>query len=179
MKKTLILFIIFFFFSSCSVYLDNPHENEIRSESLDFTYLNHYNEFVYKSKINGKADGQIFYTTHFSVRLPKKIKNWRILGNDFFFEFDGKEIIHIYSGYVNEGTAGDWIARETNNEEVDKKLHYYWDERKYSEESLNVNQSNRISKVYSDGRISILLYNIKRDNFENYLALIKNFKYLN
>lgn len=38
--------------------------------------------------------------------------------------------------------------------------------------------SNRKSQVYSDGKTTILLYNIKKENFEKYL-LVKKFKYLN
>ena len=170
---------MFIFLSSCSIYLDSPHENEIRSENLDFTCLNHYNEFVYKSKINGKADGQIFYITNFSVRLPKKIKSWQQSGNAFFFEYDDKEIIYIDSGYKKQKDAGEWILNETDDDQVYNRLSSYWYKRKYRENNLKANQLGRLSRVYSDGKVTILLYNIKSRNFEKYLSLVKNFKYLN
>ncbi|MBA9073167.1 hypothetical protein GGR22_001293 [Flavobacterium gossypii] len=176
MRKILAIIIVSTLISSCGSYLD--YGNDIHTEYMDFNYMEKYNEFIYKSKINASAGSKVYYTTHFSVNLPKKIKNWQSSSNEFFFEYDGKEIIYINSGYKNKGEAGKWTMRETNGDEIYKKLSSYWDKRKYDENSLNGSKSGRASKVYSDGKALILLYNVKEKNFEKYLELVKSFKYI-
>jgi hypothetical protein len=140
--------------------------------------MENYNEFVYKSKINATADNEVYYTTRFSLNLPKKVKNWLSLSNEFYFEYGGKEIIYINAGFKNIGDGQTWMARETNNEEIYIRLNSYWIKRGYNENTLKTGQSGRISKVYSDKKVFILLYNIKRENFDNYFNLVKSFKYL-
>jgi len=145
---------------------------------MDFIYRESYNEFIYKSKVNSRADKEVYYQTHFKLYLPKRIKNWQISSNEFYYEYDDKEIIYIYSGYKNVGTPGKWMLRETNDKEIYKRIDPYWHKRKYDEDALKSGYSGRTSKIYTDDKVIILLYNIKQENFERYLTLIKSFKYL-
>lgn len=177
MKKALTTLLLVMAISSCSSYLDRG--GNIHTDYMEFNYMENYNEFIYKSKVNFKADNEIYYKNHFLINLPKKIKNWQISDNLFYFEYDGKEIIYINSGYKNEATVGIWKVSETNNEEIYNKLQSYWDKRKYNEVTLKAGEVDRVSKVYSDGKVFILLYNIKQENFEKYMDLLKSFKYLN
>lgn len=163
--------------SSCCSYLDRG--KNIHTDNMDFNYLENHNEFVYKSKVNAIADKEVFYTTNFSVNLPKHIKHWESSSNEFYFEYDSKEIIYLNVGYKNKGVSDSWTVRESNNDEIYTKLSSYWDKRKYSEDALKAEGVGRVSKVYSDGKVSILLYNIKQENFEKYLALVKSFQYTN
>lgn len=176
MKKLITAVILSSILSSCASYLD--YSNSIHTDYMDFNYLENHNEFIYKSKVNATADSEVYYTTHFSINLPKKLKNWQSSSNEFFFEYDDKEIIYINSGYKNKGDAGKWVIRETNEDEIYNKLSSYWGKRKYDENYLDASKSGRVSKVYSDGKVSILLYNIKEQNFERYLELLKSFKYI-
>ncbi|MDR6969677.1 hypothetical protein J2X31_003711 [Flavobacterium arsenatis] len=175
MKKYLIIILIIFFVS-CSTSVDCG--KSIHTDFVDFTYLKNYNEFVYKSKINAVADNEVYYTTNFSLNLPKNIKGWLISDNEFYFEYANKQIVYIYSGYKNEGVAGKWTIQETNDDEIYSKLSSYWDKRKYNENNLKTGHTGRVSKFLSDGKVTILLYNIKRENFDKYLDLAKSFKYL-
>jgi len=177
MKKALITLTLAIAISSCGSYLDRG--KNIHSDSMDFNYFDNYNEFVYKSKVNAIADKEVFYTTNFSVNLPKHIKHWESSSNEFYFEYEGKEIIYLNVGYKNKVNTGSWTVQETNNDDIYTKLNSYWNKRKYSEDALKIGQAGRVSKIYSDGKVSILLYNIKQENFEKYLTLIKSFKYLN
>lgn len=175
MRKVIFTIISVIVLSSCCSYLDKGENTH--SEYMDFNYMENYNEFIYKSKVNVSADKEIYYTTHFSINLPKRIKNWQTSNNNFYFEYDNKQIIYINSGYKNRGTVGNWTIQETNNDEIYNKLSSYWNERKYNENSLKVRQSGRVSKIYSDGKATILLYNIKEENIEKYLDLVKSFSY--
>lgn len=176
MKKIIIL-IVTILLTSCKSYLDRG-EN-ISNDFMNFNYMKDYNEFIYKSKINSITDTKTYYKNYFTINLPKKLKHWQILDNKFYFEYDGKEVIYINSGYKNEGNLSNWILRETDSSEIYDLLNSYWDERKYNEDLLILNKLTRTSKVYSDGKVLILLYNIKQDNLNKYLKLVKNFKYIN
>lgn len=162
--------------TSCSTYLDRG--KNIRTNFIDFNYLNTFNEFIYKSKVNASADNEIHYRTNFSINLPKKIRNWKITNNEFYFELAKKEIIYIKSGFENESKVENWHLQEINNNEIHNKLNSYWDSRGYNEDLLNISKTDRVSKVYTDGKTYILLYNIEQKNYDQYLDLIKSFKYL-
>lgn len=176
MKKNLIILIVTAILYSCTPYLD--YGKNIHTDYIDFNYLENYNEFIYKSKINSIADKEIYYTTHFSINIPKEIKNWESSGNTFYFEYGSKEIIYINTGYKNKQEVGGWTLREANNDEIYNMLSSYWNKKKYNENTLKKRGLKRVSKVYFDGRVSILLYNIKQENLDDYLGLIKKFKYL-
>jgi hypothetical protein len=118
------------------------------------------------------------YPNHFSLNLPKELKNWLSLGTEFYFEYRGKEIIYINAGFKNTGYAQTWLARETSDDEIYTRLNSYWIKRGYNENTLKTGHSGRISKVYSDKKVLILLFNIKKEDFDNYFELIKSFKYL-
>ncbi len=177
--KNKITFIIttLLIFISCRPYLDCG--KNIDNDYMNFKYGDSHNEFIYKSKIDAITDTEIYQTTHFSINLPKKIKNWKILGNKFYFEYPNKEMIYIYSGYKNKVSPEKWSERETNNSEVYNSLNSYWYEKKYNENLLATDNPKRVSKVYSDGKTLILLFNIKKDNLSSYLELVKSHKYLN
>ncbi|WP_394776831.1 hypothetical protein [Flavobacterium sp.] len=176
MKKIFLTLITVITICSCSTYLDGG--KNINTDYMDFNYMQNYNEFIYKSKVNSTADKEVYYPTHFKIDLPKKIKNWQSSNNEFYFEYSDKEIIYINSGFKNTGTVGSWILKETDDNEIFSKLSSYWNKRKYDEDDLKLEISNRKSQIYSDGKTTILLYNIKRENFERYLTLVKSFKYL-
>ena len=177
MRKILTILLLAIVTGSCGSYVD--HGESVKSDVMEFKYEENYNQFIYKSKINSTADNEVLYTTHFSVNLPKNIRNWQTSSNEFYFEYDSKEIIYINAGYKNKGDAGKWSESQPSNDEIYAKLSSYWGKRKYNEDALKGGNSGRVSKVYSDGKVSILLYNIKQENFEKYLGLVKSFKYLN
>jgi hypothetical protein len=177
MKKLFIISSSLLLLISCKAYLDNS--NSIHNDNMDFNFLNDYNEFIYKSAINASADQETFLNTHFSIHLPKRIVNWTFANNNFYFEFEDKQIISIYSPYKGQFKSSNWILRETNIDEIKKILENYWNKQHYKEEKLGSHNVNRISKLYSDGYIKILLYNIKKEHFDSYLSILTNFKYLN
>lgn len=116
MKKTLRILIILISASSCRPFLD--YAESIHSDSVEFNYMEDYNEFVYKSKVYATADNEVYYPNHFSLNLPKRLKNWLNLGNEFYFEYPGKEIIYLNVGFKNIGDSQTWQDRETNNDEI-------------------------------------------------------------
>ena len=177
MKKIFLTIVATITICSCSTYLDSG--KNINTDYMDFNYMETYNEFTYKSNVNSIADKEIYYPTHFKIDLPKKIGNWQISGNEFYFEYTDKEIIYINTGFKNTSTAGSWILKETDDDEIFSILSSYWNKRNYNDDDLKLDISNQKSQLYSDGKTTILLYNIKKENFDKYLMLVKKFKYLN
>ena len=175
MKKNIAILVLIFICSSCKSYLD--YGKNIDSDDMDFYYFKEYNELTYTSRVHASADTEIYYRNHFSIKIPKKIKNWLISTNSFYFEYDNKEIIFIENEYKNIGVlASFWTLQDANKDEVIYYLNYYYNKRKYNIDDITIKKSGRVSKIYSNGRISILLYNIKKRNFDKYFNLVKSFK---
>ncbi|ANH80066.1 hypothetical protein A8C56_02875 [Niabella ginsenosidivorans] len=163
--------------SSCRTYLD-IERNSIASDYMTFRYNKDYNELDYFNKVNGVADKEVFYTTHFTIRLPKNIVYWKQLGNKFYFEYASKQIIYIYTSYKNEGKESDnWEVRDLEEGKDFSYLDEYWtNERGYNEDDLYKRNKERITKFYTNGKYAILLYNIKEKNYPPFLESIKTFR---
>lgn len=163
--------------SSCKTYLDTS-KNSIATDYMTFRYEKDYNELDYFNKVNASADKDVFYTTHFSINLPKDIVYWTRLDNKFYFEYSSKQIIYIYSSYKNEGGESDnWELKELPEGKGFSYLDEYWTNvRRYNEDDLYKRNKSRTSKLYTNGKYEILLYNIKEKNYPSFLELIKTFR---
>ncbi|MCI3938901.1 hypothetical protein MQX03_17000 [Chryseobacterium aahli] len=161
--------------SSCASYVDVP-ENSINNNTMVFDYSGNENRLKYVSKVNTSADHDVYYTTHFSITLPKNIVNWNIASNNFFFEYNDKQIFYIYSSYKNEvQTSKNWELKDITHNEVLKYIGEYWDKRKYNENHLYKAHNGRVSKLYTNGKYKILLYNIKTENLQTFIRSAKTF----
>lgn len=161
--------------SSCTSYIDVP-KNSINNESMVFDYGSNENKLKYVSKVNASADHDVYYTTHFSITLPKNIVNWNVGSNNFFFEYNDKQIFYIYSSYKNEGQESEnWELKDISYNEVLKYIGEYWDKRKYNENYLYKAHNGRVSKLYTNGKYKILLYNIKTENLQTFIQSAKTF----
>lgn len=176
MKQSLLpLLLCALFLTSCKVYLDNER-NTINADYMSFKYGKKYNELDYFSKVNASAGTQTFYTTHFTVRLPKGIVYWKQYGNKFYYEYDSKQVIYIYSAYKNEGQESEkWELKDIDEGSELKYLEDYWKGRNYNENFLAQRKKNRVTKLYTNGKYDILLYNIREKNFSSFLDFIKTF----
>jgi hypothetical protein len=165
---------------SCKVYLDTAGRS-ISTDYMMFKYQKDYNEFDYFSKVNAVADNQTFYTTHFSIRLPKNIVYWKQLGNKFYYEYDSKQLIYIYTAYKNEEKESNkWELKDIGEASAFKYLEDYWiKERDYPESYFEKKRKKRVTKLYTDDKYDILLYNIKEKNLSVFLDFIKSFKVKN
>jgi len=149
----------------------------ITTDYMTLRYNNNYNELDYFNKVNGVADKEVFYTTHFAINLPKKIVYWTRLDNKFYYEYDSKQLIYIYTSYKNEGKESDrWELKDMDEGSEWKYLGEYWSKRGYDEKELDAAKSNRITKLYTNGKYEILLYNINEKNYGSFLERIKSFK---
>lgn len=162
---------------SCKVYLD-IEANSISADYMTFKYQKDYNELDYFSKVNASADNQTFYTTHFTVRLPKNRVYWKQLSNKFYYEYDSKQVIYIYTAYRGEEKESNvWELKDIEDDSAFKYLEDYWiKERGYHESYFDKRREKRITKLYTNGTYDILLYNVKEKNFPMFFDYIKSFK---
>ncbi len=173
--KYSISILVVLFITSCSTYIDKT-ENNINNESMIFNYGLNENKLIFISKINASADGHIFYNTHFELSLPKKMLNWSRKSNEFFFEYDNKQIIYLYIPYKNEEKeSAKWEMKDIDYHDA-LNLGEYWEERKYEENYLYKEHTKRISKIYTNGKYIIMLYNIKDINYPQFVQNVKTFK---
>jgi hypothetical protein len=161
---------------SCRSYLD-VEGRDIVTDYMTFSYQKSRNELDYFNKVNASAEKEVFYTTHFTISLPKNIVYWKQLGNKFYYEYDSKQVISIYTSYRNYGKeSSNWELKDIDKGSEAKYLAEYWTARNYNKDFLDVKKSNRVTKLYTNGKYEILLYNIKEKNFTRFLDLVKTFK---
>jgi hypothetical protein len=176
MKKVFLLLLQAIILTTCCARIDKGQS--IYGDSVDFVYLEDHNQFVYKSRVDAVADTEVFLTTRFRVDLPKNLKNWQGSDNVFVFEYDKKQIIYIQAAYKNKSQLRTPTIRAVDNQEIAERLSPYWEERRYHENTLKGGQPGRVSKVYSDGRVVVLLYNVRQENFDHFLRLASGLIYL-
>ncbi|MGS0747490.1 hypothetical protein [Halpernia sp. GG3] len=173
--KNLIIVLLVLMMNSCACYIDTP-KNSINNDNMVFEYGSNENKLKYINNVNSSADHDIYYTTHFSIILPKGIVNWSRNSNNFFFEYDDKQIFFIYSSYKNkEQESENWELQDVDYNEVLKYIEEYWDTRNYNENYLYKTHNKRISKIYTNGKYKILLYNIKIENLQTFIQSATTF----
>lgn len=170
MKKKILLLLLSL--SSCKTYLDRSFiEDKISNDKILLECFGDYNILTNNDKIGVSGDNIVFYPQHFKIMIPKKIKSLKIIDKVFCIEYSSKQIIFIDAGYKKENNnTGNWELIEGNNDLVDFYCSNYLS-------VDNIATKKRVNKLYTDGKTKILLVNIKVDNFDNYLKLIKSFKY--
>jgi hypothetical protein len=172
----LVLITVSVLLNSCKAYLDTKSNNSIETDYMTFKYLKDHNELNYFNKVNSAADNQKFLTTHFSINLPKGLVFWKQLGNQFYFEYDSKQLIYIYSAYKNVGSESpNFELKDVENQKkVAEELQDYWvKERGYK--YLNKRNNDRVYKLYTNGKYRIVFYNIKKKEFTKFHESVKTF----
>ena len=170
--KIVLYLLLVLYFTSCNTYLDsNVLGNKISNSYISIEYFENYNFLINKDKVGAASDNQISYPQLFNIKIPKKIKNIKIIDKVFCIEYSSKQFILIDAGFINnEIKLENWKLIDPDKKVIDSYYKNYL-------EIKRINQNKRVYKIYTDGNTKILLMNIKTDNFENYFTLIKSFKY--
>ncbi len=196
MKNIFLLFIVTILSTSCTSYFDSVG---FKNDYLEFIPMKRKNVFKQIKTIPDVADKEYYYYYNFEIDLPKKIKTFSTFGRSIIFEYSSEQIILIHYGVkeiVNHGKKirefsmnEHWNFKDfyydddsrdyTYSSQIDFDLYTYWDDKGYNVNYLEEEQnSKRISKLYTDGNSTIVLYNIKKKNIKKYQNKIKSFRYL-
>jgi len=157
---------------TCSSYIDTS--NNIYSKSLEFIFKGNYNEFVNKNKVAMTTGNEVFRPRNYLIKLPKKIVHWELIDNILYVEYPAKQIICVKAKYLNDNVKeGQWKLINPDEETMEKMLSDYWEEKNYNFDNIRA-RNHRITKLYTNGIFSILLYNIKEKNFDHFLYMVKS-----
>jgi len=129
-----------------------------------------------------KGDNEIYKPKPFEINLPKKIKYWEaITSSNFGFYYKSKQVIFINTDLENcSNNKSDSIIYTPSEKEIETLITTTFEtsrkkRRNIKEIPLLKRRKNQIIKKQE---ITILLYNIKNKNFNQYLDLVKTFKEL-
>jgi|SRR5690554_1195891 len=175
MKKIVFIGIYMLLLVSCKTYLDK-NNNNIDNEAFYLEYYEDYNKLVYKPTVGVIMDTEKHNKQHYETKIPKKIINWRIINGVFYLEFGSNQIIIIDAGYSKpERRKQEWSLSDISSDLINKYMYRY---DKNFEEDVKP-KKKKTTKLYSDGKTKIILYNTNSNEFNNYHSLLKSFKYIN
>lgn len=141
--------------------------------------------FIFKTKCHAILDTEIYFPYFFETQIPKGLKTGLFLGFDEFNFFYGKgQIVFIDIPFITKV-----ISNDTSYVPTKALIEYYIDEKfyRYSNKKLSLLDMaykgiryRRIRKnfIIKRGPATILLFNIKRRNFNHYLVSLNTFKLL-
>ena len=115
----------------------------------------------------------------FSIQLPKGIEYWSFRSREYVFEYDSKQIIVVWGGYQNYNQRPDkWELRNVVGNEFRFTMQEFLEDRNYNVDLWDEPKGKRLTKIYTNGEVKILLFNIKPENFDMFLNNLKQFQYL-
>jgi hypothetical protein len=180
--KNIVIIIVLFCVSSCKIFF-KEQKKIYKSKNVEIYYYKDYNNFKMISKVWGVAGTDIYYHYHYQINVPKKIKNWMLGNKNLYVEYDSKQMIVVEGGYKNRGgDIGEWTLKDIpKNHDAEKHIiesYRLLNNKEYDEKYLEKISKNRISQVYTNGKSSIYLYNVKKENYEEFLKFAKTFSYI-
>jgi len=162
--------------TSCAGYYNKSRDISNKYYSLDFKET--YAVLKGIGGLPGVADQEYFYPQKFEINLPKQIKGIGIYGVTYIIEYDNEQIIAINPGYQNHNKLPKiWSLKDVSEREI-SEIQNYWQSRKYSMRIFDYPKISRTTRTYMNGEVTIVLFNIKHEDFESDLAFAKSFKYL-
>ena len=171
MKKVFFITLLIVVFS-CNSYIDVG--KSWHSEYVDFIIKDAYNEYIYKSKIAGSNEDETFWPRNYKIKIPKGIISYTQIGNILYVEYRSKQIICVKAKYLNDNVKEEkWKLIGPEEETIVNMLSEYWEEKNYNFDRIHT-RKNRITKLYTNGIFTILLYNIKKKNFDHFLNMVKS-----
>ena len=137
--------------------------------------------YVFNSNYVAKADNQLTFPLHFRVSLPPKMRSKYAFGMDSFgFLYDKKQVVYIYVDYQDHQTV-DTAYRVTDEDQLEDllldKMNMINDE-----DNLDIDKNpynkERESWILKKGKATILLYNIRKDQYPRFLDFAHSFAFL-
>jgi hypothetical protein len=171
---------IVFIITSCNRYIDSARRIQ-KTAVADgaFHFYADSNVLHYKNKIGLSRDKQVSYPKAFEVALPKSIRHYFFSNSqEFYFYYDDNQTIFININLEDNGLASDSFYVPDKiiiDNHISKNLIS-------SKEKYNINKisfkSVRKQAIIRKGAATILLHNIKEENYTKFLNLLSDFKFV-
>ncbi|GAB6119055.1 hypothetical protein [Dysgonomonas termitidis] len=166
MKYNILCVFFFLLVISCkSPFVDSKIGNMgTGDKGIILTSNTNYNELNYNPTVQLSKDKEILLLNNYNIYLPKGIVSYSIRNNILYFYYSNNEIIIINSGEkekerIEDGSLNDfYIDNEDFYKNAGSQPYIY-----ISREYLRKPQKGRITKIFSNNNIFIILYNIKKN----------------
>ncbi len=179
MKHYIIIFLIFFiniFLADLSGQNDIKFKQEIYIENKDTCIF-----FKFIPNITYTRDNEIYKPKSFEINLPKKIKFWEAINSsNFGIYYKSKQVIFINTDLENCSNNKSDSIYTPSEKEIEYLITTIFETSREKRRDIKEIPFLKCRKhqIIKRQRITILLYNIKNKNYDNYLKLIKTFKEL-
>lgn len=176
--KRAALFIFLLTLSGCkSAYIDQDRTGILPLNFGAFvlnTANNDFNVVTTLSRKSVKVDNEIVQRRNFKVNIPKKLVNWEVHDNEFIFEYDDRQVIVIDAGYEdNTKLKGRWENGEVDEDLIYKYLYRYFHKKDWI---METRKRGTVTTIYTNGEVTILLFNIKSENLASFGKLLQSFE---
>ena len=151
MKKIFLFYFLLIVIVSCKTTIDKEYlSSPSKNKGYYFLATATYNYFEFYPT-DASADRNSYYSTNFKFRAPKGLIWWKQSGNNFFFEYDYKQIILIKTSFIN-----------SKSKEEDWKLKDFDIEENFSEVYFNIGVKENFQRIVSS----------KKEKIENLLFIL-------
>ena len=178
--KNLSLLILILGITSCNRYIDSVKTKtttSIMQGYFDF-YPADSNVLFYKTNIGLKRDTEVTYPKAFTVKLPKGLKFYEFSSTDFGFYYNNNQVVfmkvNVFDSIPNRDTF--YFPKEAElNDFILNKI--FTTNGKYNIKNISMNQSRKQAMI-KKGAATILLYNIKPENYDLFLKDVSSFSFI-
>lgn len=179
-KKSFLILPLILLFCCCSSHIDATEAGTIINYGdFGFKINKSHNLFYSRVKIGMKADREVRYHEHFDIKVPKKIKKWLYSGTAFIMEFDNGQIVCIDAETeIEEEKITDWIEIPEDDDLLYKISNYYTSVHGKRWDYLVKTKSKRYTKIFNDGHSTIILFNIKKENLNEFITIKNSLVYI-
>lgn len=145
----------------------------------DVSFIEHqsYFELIFKPLVSIRLDNEIYYIQNYAIYIPKGFLKWRQLNNTVFLEYNNGQMIILTAGFTNQKREAAFHLDDINSKEFYDNIDCF-DYIDFEDSTLLPPLDNRITNVYYDGKNTIILYNIRKEEKSKLNFLIKSFKEL-
>lgn len=177
----IVLIIICFIFTSCVTLKD--HDEASCKTLKDYKGYDVFNTCFTEEKNNlifkldastarpASHNGKLYYPKSFEMKLPKNIKDFDFDFTKFTFVYSKDQFIMVFNNMFENPVKNDTIYFDRDKEVIKHALDFLPD--KYYHYKAGKNRKNIMLKR---GTFTIYLFNIKSNNMNEYISLVKSFK---
>ncbi|WP_417367055.1 hypothetical protein [Flavobacterium beibuense] len=99
------------------------------------------------------------------------------------FNFNNNQFLVIQAGFIDNDIQMAWDLKSFDNVYSKRDFYDIMNDfglsDNYIDKKLESKNSNRLTKLYTNSDVNIILFNVKKENYDDFLKNIKTFEYLN
>lgn len=183
MKKFFFTIVILINLISCkSTQEVDLYDKKIASSNLFEVFSKeNYDLLRYIDQMHVTADKDEYIPQNYEIRIPKGWKRINITSNRVYLNYGKKQVIVIDGGYINtKKSINSWKEMDIDFPEKSSLLHSYFNDLGYDPKLISREKKNTKTKILTDNRIKVLLFNIKNKDFKAFVGVLnEGVKYIN